>query len=172
MVRFSDEHGRVYTFPIFRLKDPGACLPSVIPAKEGIQRRANGKTGEKFRGNAQSTGTFRIWVPAFAGMAKSGIALRLELQRNGRNERPDFVAVYPILLQEAQRETRRGDPEEVSRMFRTIRKMRMTTADDALLYQIRPRRFVSPINPCRWRSTSVFRIKWRGERGLSVFHRE
>jgi hypothetical protein len=68
-------------FPILRLELPGARPPFVILAKAGIQRRANGKTGGKLRGNAQSTGTFRIWVPAFAGMTKSGIALRPESPR-------------------------------------------------------------------------------------------
>ncbi len=39
-------------FPILRLELPGARPPFVIPAKAGIQRRANGKTGGKLRGNA------------------------------------------------------------------------------------------------------------------------
>ncbi len=43
----------VYRFPLLRFKPSDAPLPPfVIPVKAGIQRRANGKTHRKLKGNA------------------------------------------------------------------------------------------------------------------------
>jgi len=42
----------VYRFPLLRLKPADVSSPFVISAKVGVQRRANGETGGKLRGNA------------------------------------------------------------------------------------------------------------------------
>jgi hypothetical protein len=80
-------------FPLLRLKPSDAPPPFVIPAKTGIQRKANGETAAKLRGEMQSTGSFRIWVPAFAGMTKSGIALRPECKEIIQNN-PSTLAPF------------------------------------------------------------------------------
>jgi hypothetical protein len=87
----------VYRFPLLRLKPSDAPPPFVIPAKAGSQRRANGKTVKKPWGSAIKRIVPYIWIPAFAGMTESGIASMPQC----KDDPPEHVAVYPILLQEA-----------------------------------------------------------------------
>jgi hypothetical protein len=54
-----------------------------------IQRRVNGKTGGELRGNAINRNVPDLDFPAFAGMAKSGIALRPE------SPKESFETIYP-----------------------------------------------------------------------------
>ncbi len=79
----------VYRFPLLRLK-PSPPPPLVIRGGR------TGKQREKPR-ETQSTGSSRIWIPACAGMTESGIASIPQR----KDDPPDCVAVYPILLQEA-----------------------------------------------------------------------
>ncbi len=75
---------KVCRFPLLRLKPSDTPPPFVIPAKAGIQRRANGKTRGKPRRNAQSNGTPRIWIPAFAGMTKERACFGSNVQNSSK----------------------------------------------------------------------------------------
>jgi hypothetical protein len=80
-------------FPILRLK-PAAVPPLFRHPHESEDPEENERGNAK---ETQSTGSSRIWIPAFAGMTKSGIA-----SIRCKDDPPDLVAVYPIFLQESR----------------------------------------------------------------------
>jgi hypothetical protein len=65
-----------------RLKFSDASSPFVISAKAEIQRKANGKTAAKLRGNAINRIVPFSVIPAFAGMTENGIASILQRKKN------------------------------------------------------------------------------------------
>ncbi len=85
----------VYRFPLLRLKPPDAPLPFVIPAKAGIQRRANGKTAEKASGNAINRIVLDL-DSRFLGNDGKRVCVETRIQKNSfETGLSDFVAVYP-----------------------------------------------------------------------------
>ncbi len=63
-------------------------FPALFPLLPSPRKRESrgGRTGKQREnsGKTQSTGTSRIWVPAFAGMTKSGIAFRPEYENRSK----------------------------------------------------------------------------------------
>ncbi len=107
----------VYRFPLLRLKPSDASPPFVIPAKTGIQRRTNGKTAEKPRGNA-----IKRIVPDLDSRLRGNDGKRDCVETRIpkkfiRDDLFDLVAVYPLLLQEAHPVLSEGRGGLVSRSF-------------------------------------------------------
>jgi hypothetical protein len=92
---------KVYRFPLLQLKPLDAPPASSSPQKRGAGRGQTGKQWENSK-ETQSTGTFRIWIPAFVRMRFSDLshpfARNSEVQHSRVLIQGRFVCVMPFLL--------------------------------------------------------------------------
>ncbi len=76
-------------FPAPLPKTPDFCPPPSSPRKRGSRGGRTGKQRKNPR-ETQSTGSSRIWIPAFAGMTKERACLGLNAQNSSELPPTDF----------------------------------------------------------------------------------